>query len=146
MEIGTENKTDSLDDLFADLDSNPKTETPKTAEPSQEAQSDRELAENVVKVVEKNIEPSKQDMIIDFAVRYLELQRQKKVIDVDIKALKQEYAEQGIAYQNTLKALTSLQKHKKMSDNVRFEVEAIESTLEQSKKVQDALESLSKVE
>lgn len=145
MEIGTDTKTDSVDDLLGELDIETSSSETETADVVQ-TQNDRELAENVVKVVEKNIEPSKQDLIIDFAVRYLELQRQKKIVDVDIKALKQEYAEQGIAYQNTLKALTSLQKHKKMSDNVRFEVEAIESTLEQSKKVQDALESLAKVD
>lgn len=82
------------------------------------------------------------DNCIAFAVRLLNLLNSKKQIDQDIKALKQEFSEQGIAVNVVVKALNKLKAKKKMSQSEYFELETIGNWLETNKEVDDSLVEL----
>lgn len=82
------------------------------------------------------------DNCIAFATRLLNLLNSKKQIDQDIKALKQEFSEQGIAVNVVVKALNKLKAKKKMSQSEYFELETIENWLESNKEVDDSLVEL----
>ena len=54
------------------------------------------------------------NLALEFSNRYLNLLDQKRTIDLDIKELKQEYDEQGLATKVVVKAINSLKKEKKV--------------------------------
>lgn len=153
MEISKDGN-ESLNDVFADLDLN--IDNSKSAEPEVKDVSDiaNEVAEEVEKTkkskevilktndVNNDVTPDTKTLVIQFVTRYLNLLEQKKNIDSDIKALKQEFSELGLAHSVVLKALNSVQKRRKMSYSQRNEFDAIQSILEQSNEVSDALEAL----
>jgi uncharacterized protein (UPF0335 family) len=85
------------------------------------------------------------DNVNAFAVRLLNLMNAKKQIDADIKALKTEFSEQGCAVGVVQKSLQNIMKNKKMTESQIFELETIQSWLEQNKEVDDSIvEYLSK--
>jgi hypothetical protein len=154
-------KNDTVEDVLANLDLS--IDTPVSANDSNVDDSAKEaeindVAVEVAEEVEKmtkskskdvvlntsdtNVAPDTKTLIIQFVVRYLHLVEQKKAVDHDIKELKQEFSELGIAHSMTLKALANVQKRKKMSYSQRDELDSIQAILEQSREVSDALEAL----
>lgn len=68
--------------------------------------------------------------IESFSKRYLELLMQKKALDSDIKALKQEFNEEGVPTGKVASALNKIKAEKKKSDAELFEEETIKEWLE----------------
>ena len=66
----------------------------------------------------------------NFAKRFLNLQKQKKVIDQDIKALKDEFKEEGVPVGIVQKAINVIKANKKKTDAEIFEGEKIQEWLE----------------
>lgn len=80
--------------------------------------------------------------ILSYAVRYLRLQLDKKKIDQDVKALKQEFKEEGIAVGVVQKAINVAKANKKRTDAERFELETITEYIEENPEAQDLLTEL----
>lgn len=80
--------------------------------------------------------------VTDFANRLLNLLKDKKAIDQDIKTLKEEYKENGVAVGVVAKAINKIKSDMKKTDSERFEEDAIQEMLEQNKDVMDGVSDL----
>ena len=79
------------------------------------------------------------DLVNQFGERYLNLVLAKRVVDQDIKALKQEFNEQGIPTKLVVKAINNIKKDKKVSQSEKFEMEKFEDWLRENQKIDNAL-------
>lgn len=77
--------------------------------------------------------------IEQFAKRYIELLKQKKALDEDMKALKDEYKEEGVPVGIVTSALNKIKAEKKKSDAQRFEEETIKDWLETNADIDDEI-------
>lgn len=68
--------------------------------------------------------------IEEFAKRFIELQKQKKALDDDIKALKEEFKEEGVPVVIVTKVINKIKANKKKTDSEIFEEETIQDWLE----------------
>lgn len=68
--------------------------------------------------------------IENFAKRYLTLLKDKKIIDQDIKALKDEFKEEGVPVAIVCSSLNKIKANKKKTDSEIFEAEKIQEWLE----------------
>ena len=82
------------------------------------------------------------DLALEFSNRYLNLLEQKRTLDLDIKALKQEYDEQGLATKVVIKAINSLKKEKKETISQQDELAMFKEWLSANKEVDDKICSL----
>lgn len=80
--------------------------------------------------------------IENFAERYINLLIEKKTIDEDIKALKQEAAEEGVPAGIVSAVIGSIKSDMKKSDAERFERETIREWLESKTTVVEKLGTL----
>lgn len=80
--------------------------------------------------------------IEDFARRFLNLQKQKKQIDEDIKALKQEFKEEGVPVNIVVAVINKIKQRKKKSDLEILEEETIKEWLESNKDIDDEIGEL----
>lgn len=78
----------------------------------------------------------------DFAKRFLNLQQQKKLIDTDIKALKEEFKEEGVPVGIVTSVINKIKTEKKKSDSEKFELEVIQEWLETNENVDNQIEEL----
>lgn len=83
------------------------------------------------------------ESILDFTKRYANLLKDKRQIDADIKALKEEYKEDGVPVQVVTKMFNKLKADKKKTDSQRFEEETIEEWLSEDKDIDDSIGELS---
>lgn len=79
----------------------------------------------------------------NFAKRLITLQQAKKEIDQDIKALKEEYKEEGVPVQIVTSVLNKIKADKKKTDSQKFEFELITEWLSSNKEIDDGLGQLS---
>lgn len=79
---------------------------------------------------------------IAFATRLLNLQISKKQIDADIKALKAEFLEQGVAVNVITKAVSKIKTNKKMTESQMYELDTITAWLEGDQTVADSITEL----
>lgn len=77
--------------------------------------------------------------IEDFSKRYIELLKQKKDLDSDIKALKEEFKEEGVPVGIVTKVLNRIKAEKKKSDSELFEEETIKEWLESNAEIDDEI-------
>lgn len=80
--------------------------------------------------------------IENFSKRYINLLHQKKEIDEDIKALKEEFKEEGVPVGIVTKVINRIKADKKKTDSEKFEEETIKEWLEANAEVDDGLGSL----
>lgn len=80
--------------------------------------------------------------IEEFARRFLNLQKQKKQIDEDIKALKQEFKEEGVPVNIVVAVINKIKQRKKKSDLEILEEETIKEWLESNKDIDDEIGEL----
>lgn len=85
---------------------------------------------------------SAQENTLAFATRLLELERQKKIIQEDVKALKEEFSEEGVPVKIVTQAINQIKRQKKMSDGEIFELESIKEWLLSSREVDDKIGDL----
>jgi len=67
--------------------------------------------------------------IVNFTKRLLDLQKQKKAIDEDVKALKEEFKEEGVPVGIVSSVINKIKREKKKTDSERFEEDAIQEWL-----------------
>lgn len=67
--------------------------------------------------------------IVNFTKRFLNLQQQKKAIDTDIKALKDEFKEEGVPVSIVAAVINKIKRDKKKTDSERFEEDTIQEWL-----------------
>lgn len=79
------------------------------------------------------------NLALEFSNRYLNLLDQKRTIDLDIKELKQEYDEQGLATKVVVKAINSLKKEKKETISQQDELAMFKEWLSANKEVDDKI-------
>ena len=79
------------------------------------------------------------DLALEFSNRYLNLLEQKRALDLDIKALKQEYDEQGLATKVVVKAINSLKKEKKETISQQDDLAMFKEWLSENKEVDDKI-------
>ena len=80
--------------------------------------------------------------IENFTKRLIELMKQKKVIDQDIKALKDEFKEEGVPVGLVSSVLNKIKSKKKKSDSERFEEETIQEWLEANPEIDSGIGEL----
>jgi len=80
--------------------------------------------------------------IENFAKRFGELQKQKKVIDQDIKALKEEFKEEGVPVGIVCSMFNKIKAEKKKTDSQIFEEETIKEWLEANAEIDDVIGEL----
>lgn len=96
----------------------------------------------------KDIDPATATMddvkkfTLEFTQRYINLQLEIKKIKADIKALKTEYAEQGLGTTAAIRALNTLMRKRKMSSTEQDELETIGEWLANSQEISDGITSL----
>ena len=79
------------------------------------------------------------NLALEFSNCYLNLLDQKRTIDLDIKELKQEYDEQGLATKVVVKAINSLKKEKKETISQQDELAMFKEWLSENKEVDDKI-------
>ena len=79
------------------------------------------------------------NLALEFSNRYLNLLDKKRTIDLDIKELKQEYDEQGLATKVVVKAINSLKKEKKETISQQDEIAMFKEWLSENKEVDDKI-------
>ena len=79
------------------------------------------------------------NLALEFSNRYLNLLDQKRTIDLDVKELKQEYDEQGLATKVVVKAINSLKKEKKETISQQDELAMFKEWLSENKEVDDKI-------
>ena len=79
------------------------------------------------------------NLALEFSNRYLNLLDQKRTIDLDIKELKQEYDEQGLATKVVVKAINSLKIEKKETISQQDELAMFKEWLSENKEVDDKI-------
>lgn len=79
---------------------------------------------------------------VEFAKRYLNLLKNKQTIDEDIKALKAEFQENGVACKVIIKAITEVRKKKKQTDSEVFELEQAIGWIQEDKELDDKIVDL----
>lgn len=77
--------------------------------------------------------------IESFTKRYIELLKQKKDLDADIKALKDEFKEEGVPVGIVTSVLNKIKAEKKKSDSEIFEEETIKEWLRSNQDIDDAI-------
>lgn len=80
--------------------------------------------------------------IEEFTKRYINLLMEKKKIDEDIKALKQEFNEEGVPTGKVGSILNKIKANKKKSDAERFEEDTIQDWLESNADIDDKIGQL----
>ena len=70
--------------------------------------------------------------IESYTKRFLELQKQKKSIDQDIKALKDEFKEEGVPVSVVNAVINKIKAEKKKTDSELFEIETIKEWLQKN--------------
>lgn len=77
--------------------------------------------------------------IENFSKRYIELLKQKKELDQDIKALKEEFKEEGVPVGIVCSVLNKIKASKKKTDSEKFEEETIKEWLESNSEIDNEL-------
>lgn len=77
-----------------------------------------------------------------FTKRYINLLQQKKELDEDIKALKEEFKEEGVPVGIVTKVINRIKADKKKTDSEKFEEETIKEWLEANVEIDDGLGTL----
>jgi uncharacterized protein (UPF0335 family) len=80
--------------------------------------------------------------IEDFTKRYINLQMQKKALDADIKALKDEFKEEGVPVGIVTSVINKIKSEKKKSDSEIFEEETIKEWLQSNPEIDNEIGAL----
>ena len=80
--------------------------------------------------------------VISFTKRYIELLKQKKAIDEDIKELKNEFKEEGVPVGIVTSVFNRIKANKKKTDSELFEAETMTEWLEADQAVNDGIGEL----
>jgi uncharacterized protein (UPF0335 family) len=86
------------------------------------------------KEAQKNIE--------DFTKRFLDLLKQKKSLDDDIKSLKEEFKEEGVPVNVVVRVINKIKANKKKSDTEIFEEDTIKTWLEENPDIDNDIGAL----
>lgn len=150
MEILTESNSEdmSVDDILSDLDTQKSEPSEiveakdiKAEEPNAETQESEidHIVEHIEKTVPMDASSDTKVLIKQFVQRYINILNEKKKINEDIKALKQEFIEQGIAVGTVIKAFNECSKYAKMSYSQSSEIEGIRSIIENDPKIMEQI-------
>lgn len=80
--------------------------------------------------------------IEEFTKRFLNLQMQKKALDADIKALKEEFKEEGVPVGIVSSVINKIKAQKKKSDSEIFEEDTIKEWLESNADIDNDIGAL----
>lgn len=80
--------------------------------------------------------------IEEFTKRFLNLQMQKKAIDQDIKALKEEFKEEGVPVGIVTSVINKIKAEKKKSDSEIFEEDTIKEWLQTNAEIDNEIGAL----
>lgn len=78
----------------------------------------------------------------NFLKRYVQLLKDKKLIDEDIQALKEEFKEEGVAVNTVVRVFNQVKRQKKKTDSQIFEEEVISDWIENNTDIDDAIGEL----
>ena len=82
------------------------------------------------------------ELYYNFGRRYLNLMQERKKIGQDIKALKQEYAEQGLSVNSAVRVLNVIKSEQRRSNTELSELETIRELFLRSKDITDQIAEL----
>lgn len=84
------------------------------------------------------------DNIITFTKRYLDIESRKDVLKTDSKALKEEFAMEGVPTSIVIRCINNIKRNKKKTDSELFEEDAIMTWLSENKDIDDLITSMVK--
>lgn len=74
-----------------------------------------------------------------FQERFLNLEKQKKTLNEDIKQLKEEFNQEGVPTQVVVRCINNIKRLKRKTDSEVFEEEAIQEWLQSSQGISDSI-------
>ena len=80
--------------------------------------------------------------VLEFSQRYLKLLNSKKQVDLDIKALKDEFDEEGVPTKNIVKAINNIKRSRKISSSVQDEIDLFETWLNADANISNTISDL----
>lgn len=80
--------------------------------------------------------------VLEFSQRYLNLLNSKKQVDLDIKALKDEFDEEGVPTKNIVKAINNIKRSRKISSSVQDEIDLFETWLNEDANISNTISDL----
>ena len=83
------------------------------------------------------------DLYLQFGTRYLNLMQERKRIGEDVKALKQEFAEQGISVNTSVKVLNLINSEQKRTAVELDEIKKLRELFKGEKNIMDQISDLS---
>lgn len=82
------------------------------------------------------------DNIAAFAERFINLEKQKEVLKQDVKALKDEFNQEGVPTSVVIRCINQIKRMKKKSDSELSEEEAIQEWLLSNDTISDGISDL----
>ena len=80
--------------------------------------------------------------VLEFSQRCLNLLNSKKQVDLDIKALKDEFDEEGVPTKNIVKAINNIKRSRKISSSVQDEIDLFEAWLNEDANISNTISDL----
>ena len=80
--------------------------------------------------------------VLEVSQRYLNLLKSKKQVDLDIKALKDEFDEEGVPTKNIVKAINNIKRSRKISSSVQDEIDLFETWLNEDANISNTISDL----
>lgn len=77
-----------------------------------------------------------------FAERFLNLEKQKEDLKADVKALKDEFNQEGVPTSVVIQCINQIKRNKKKTDSEIFEEDSIREWLLQDKNINDSISDL----
>lgn len=88
------------------------------------------------------VDDDSKELANQFVQRYTRLQLQKKTIGKDVKALRQEFEEQGLPTGDVLKAFNKMRSEKRAGDEKLEQIETFKQWLQENTETQDLVTEL----
>jgi septation ring formation regulator EzrA len=139
---------DAIPEVEPEESSTQTTESDSDTEVLSEDQRDAEHNINLDPVYEEDntdylMSKETAELFLEFGTRYLNLMLDRKKIGEDVKALKQEFAEQGVSVNAAVKVLNSINSEHKRSATELAEIEKLRDLFKKSKNIMDQISDLS---
>lgn len=77
-----------------------------------------------------------------FTERFLNLEKQKKTINEDIKALREEFNQEGVPTSVVIRCINNIKRIKKKTDSELFEEETIQEWLQSNQGISDSISDI----
>ena len=139
MVIGEKMEDFNLDEMLSDINTGNTAETAETAEkvevitqavqPTQPTQPSKQTSQEMQEEFLINRDEEETKLTLEYARRMIALEKEIKEIKDDMKAIKDEYKDEGVSVQKVNKAIKNIKMAMKLNDLDATEIEMIQTVL-----------------